>query len=116
VTNPVILGGDVHANWVGHIKADYSNPASQSVGVEFCGTSITSHGGSNDRMDQVLAENPHFVFADRERRGYGVAEFTPKQLVTTLRAVTDATQPDSGVATLAQFAVQAHFPVLERIR
>lgn len=116
VSNPVILGGDVHANWVGHIKADYANPASQSMGVEFCGTSITSHGGSNDRLDQVLAENPHFVFADRERRGYGVAEFTPKQLITTLRAVTDATQPDSGVETLAQFAVQAHFPALQRLR
>jgi alkaline phosphatase D len=116
VANPVILGGDVHANWVGHIKANYSNPESESIGVEFCGTSITSHGGSNDRLPQVLAKNPHFVFADRERRGYGVAEFSPHQLLTTLRAVSDVTQSDSGVETLAQFAVQSGTSVLARLK
>lgn len=116
VANPVLLGGDVHANWVGHVKADYTHPESATIGVEFCGTSITSQGGSNDRVDQVLEENPHFVFADRERRGYGVAEFTPQRLITTLRAVNDVTQLDSGVKTLAQFAVQAHLPTLERLR
>ncbi|MEQ1807341.1 MAG: alkaline phosphatase D family protein, partial [Burkholderiaceae bacterium] len=41
VANPVILGGDVHENWVGHVLANYADPASPSMGVEFCGTSIT---------------------------------------------------------------------------
>ena len=45
--NPVFLGGDVHANWVGQVKADYARPDSAAVGVEFCGTSITSRGGGN---------------------------------------------------------------------
>ena len=103
----MILGGDVHSNWVGHVKADYARPQSATVGVEFCGTSITSHGGSNERLPDVLAENPHFVFADRERRGYGVAEFTPKQLSVTLRAVSDVTRQDSGLETLAKFVVLA---------
>ena len=107
LANPVILGGDVHSNWVGHVKADYARPQSATVGVEFCGTSITSHGGSNERLLDVLAENPHFVFADRERRGYGVAEFTPKQLSVTLRAVSDVTRQDSGLETLAKFVVLA---------
>jgi alkaline phosphatase D len=116
VANPVMLGGDVHANWVGLVKADYSNAASKPIGVEFCGTSITSRGGSNERMDDVLAENPHFVFADRERRGYGVLELTPRQLTTTLQVVVDVTKADSGVETLAQFAVQTNVPVIERLR
>jgi alkaline phosphatase D len=114
LANPVILGGDVHANWVGQVKADYARPDSAAIGVEFCGTSITSHGGSNERLDTVLAENPHFVFADRERRGFGVVEFTPKQLTTTLRVVTDVTQVDSGIETLAKFTVQQSRPQLER--
>ncbi|MEO7105786.1 MAG: alkaline phosphatase D family protein, partial [Rhodoferax sp.] len=50
VANAVLLGGDVHENWVGHVKADYSQPDSASVGVEFCGTSITSHGGGNKKI------------------------------------------------------------------
>ena len=112
VSNPVFLGGDVHANWVGHVKADYSRPDSAAVGVEFCGTSITSRGGTNDGTATVLAENPHFVFTDRERRGYGVAEFTPRQLEVSLRAVDDVTRTDSGISTLARFAVEQGQPKL----
>jgi alkaline phosphatase D len=62
----------------------------------------------------VLAENPHFVFADSERRGYGMADFTPQRLTTTLRVVGDVTRQDSGIDTLAQFSVQAGRQVIER--
>lgn len=114
VPNPVVLGGDVHANWVGHVKADYRLPASSAVGVEFCGTSITSHGGGNARSAERLAENPHFVFADAQEHGYGLADFAPGQLQTRLRVVEDMTRADTGVRTLAAFAVQAGRPVVER--
>ncbi len=114
VANPVILGGDVHENWVGHVKADYADTASASVGAEFCGTSITSRSAGNAKIPGYLAENPHFVFADSERKGYGVVELTPRKLTTTLRVVDDVTRADSGVQTLAQFAVQAGRPVVER--
>jgi alkaline phosphatase D len=113
VANTVLFGGDVHENWVGHVKADYARPDSPSVGVEFCGTSITSRSGGNGRTAERLAENPHFVFADSRRRGYGVTEFTPGQLTTTLRVIDDPTRRDTGVQTLARFAVQAGRPLVE---
>lgn len=113
VANPVLLGGDVHENWVGHVKADYARPDSASVGVEFCGTSITSRPGGADTA-QRLADNPHFVFADAVHRGYGVAEFTPGLLTTTLRVVDDATRGDAAIGTLARFAVEAGHPRIER--
>jgi alkaline phosphatase D len=103
--NPVFLGGDVHANWVGQVKADYARPDSAAVGVEFCGTSITSRGGGNAQTAQRLAENPHFLFADAQEHGYGVAEFTPTQLRTRLRVVDDVTQRDTRIRTLAAFEV-----------
>jgi alkaline phosphatase D len=84
------------------------------VGVEFCGTSITSRGGGNDKLAERLAENPHFIFADAKEHGYGVAEFTPAQLRTSLRVVDDVTRPDTRIATLAAFVVQAGRPVVER--
>lgn len=112
--NPVLLGGDIHENWVGHVKADYADPASESLGVEFCGTSITSRSAANERLPQRLAENPHFIFADNARRGYGIAEFTPARLTTTLRVVGDVTREDTGIETLAQFHVEAGRPVVER--
>ena len=114
VSNPVILGGDVHENWVGHVKADYADARSPAVGVEFCGTSISSRSNGMAKVAERLAENPHFVFGDAQYRGYGLAEFTPAGLTTTLRAVRDATQPDSEVFTLARFAVAAGQPRIER--
>ena len=116
VPNPVLLGGDVHANWVGQVKADYADPTSKSVGVEFCGTSISSNGpsGGAEQTRQRLAENPHFVFAEGQKRGYGVADFSASQLTTTLRVVDDVTRRDSGVSTLAAFAVARGQTVVER--
>ena len=114
VANPVLLGGDVHENWVGHIKADYADAGSAALGTEFCGTSITSRSAGNAKIPDTLAENPHFVFADSERKGYGVVELTPGALTATLRVVDDVTRADSGVQTLARFAVQAGRPVVEK--
>ena len=113
VQNAVMLGGDVHENWVGYLKADYSQTAvaqaAPAIGVEFCGTSITSSASSSavEKTPERLAENPHFVFADAKRRGYGVVEFTPKQLTTSLRVVDNVRVQNTVVSTLAQFAVTA---------
>ncbi len=115
VANAVLLGGDVHENWVGHVLADYANPSSPSVGVEFCGTSISSRSGGNAKTAERLAENPHFVFAEANAKGYGVAEFTPRQLTTTLRVVDDVTRQDAAIQTLARFVVPAGRAVIERV-
>lgn len=114
VANPVILGGDVHENWVGHVKADYTDPNSATIGVEFCGTSVSSRGGGNARIAERLAENPHFIFADGERKGYGVVEITGSQLTATLRVVDDVTRKDTQIETLAQFTVEAGKPNVHR--
>ncbi|HUR88009.1 MAG TPA: alkaline phosphatase D family protein [Ramlibacter sp.] len=114
VANPVFLGGDVHENWVGHVKADYARADSAAVGVEFCGTSITSRSFDYD-VNPVLAENPHFVFADNKKKGYGVVELTPTRLVTKLRVVDDVTKADTKIDTLATFAVEAGRARIERV-
>ncbi len=112
--NPVLFGGDVHENWVGHVKADYDRPESASVGVEFCGTSITSRAFQPDKVSQRMADNPHFIHADAERRGYGIADFTGERLEVRLRTLDDVTRRDTGVRTEASFAVEAGRPLVER--
>lgn len=114
VANAVLLGGDMHENWVGHVKADYAAAKSPSIGVELCGTSITSRSAGNEKTAERLANNPHFVFADSERKGYGVAEFTPRRLTATLRVVSDVTKKDPAIETLAKFTVEAGSAKLER--
>jgi alkaline phosphatase D len=113
VANPVFLGGDIHENWVGHVKADYSRPDSATLGVEFCGTSITSRSAGNAKIAERLAENPHFVFADSEGKGYGVVEFTPQRLTTTLRVVDDVTSRNTKISTLRSFTVETGRPKVE---
>jgi alkaline phosphatase D len=120
VQNAVMLGGDVHENWVGYLKADYSQTAAAqaapAIGVEFCGTSITSTAGSSAvaKTPERLAENPHFVFADAKFRGYGVVEFTARQLTTTLRVVDNVRSKTTTPSTLAQFVVPTGRAVIER--
>lgn len=110
LANPVFLGGDVHENWVGHIKADYQRPDSPHLGVEFCGTSLTSRAGDPARVPGVLAENPHFIFGDARRRGYGVVDFAPARLSVQLRVVDSVAHAQSGIETLARFGVEAGHP------
>ena len=114
VSNPVVLGGDVHENWVGYVLADYRKADSPAVGVEFCGTSITSHSGKEERTAQLLARNPHFVFADSRHRGYGLARFDERQLAVQLRVLDDVTRKDASISTLASFRVQAGEQRVER--
>jgi alkaline phosphatase D len=115
VANSVMLGGDVHENWVGHIKADYDKADSASLGVELCGTSITSRSGGNSRIPGLLAENPHFVFADSVGKGYGVVELTPQRLTAKLRVVDDVTRQDTKIDTLASFTAEAGRGRIERV-
>lgn len=114
VANPVMLGGDVHENWVGHVKADYTRADSATLGVELCGTSITSRSAGNARLAPVLAENPHFIFGDSERKGYGVVEFTQQRLQAQLRVVDDVTRRDTRIETLASFTARAGERRIER--
>lgn len=110
VRNAAFLGGDIHENWVGHVKADYNNPRSASLAAEFCGTSISSRhsAASAEKTAERLARNPHFIFANADQRGYGLADLSADQLRVSLRCVSDVTDPQASVRTLAQFVVQAN--------
>jgi alkaline phosphatase D len=115
--NAVLFGGDVHENWVGHVKADFSQSSSASIATEFCGTSITSRHSplsSNTAVPERLARNPHFVYADVEKRGYGLADFTAQKLLVSLRTVSDVTSKNAAIQTLAQFTVASGQTVIER--
>jgi alkaline phosphatase D len=113
--NPVLIGGDVHENWVGHVMADAYKDDSAKIGVEFCGAGITARSAGNSKLAERLRENPHFIFADSERKGYGVVEFTAKQIQTELRVVDDVRLPQTKVETLAKFAVEAGVPQVQRV-
>lgn len=105
--NTVVLGGDIHQNYVCRVPADTERPDAPTLASEFCGTSISSRSGTTqDRVDAVARHNPHVLLARCEERGYGLADITPARWTTTLRAVDDPLRADSGARTLARFVVE----------
>ncbi len=114
VPNLVMLGGDIHEHWIGQIKADFNHPTSETLGVEFCGTSIASRTNGEASLPARLAANPHFSFADASYRGYGLAEFTPERMTVRLQAVRDPSQRNSDRFVLASFQVASGSTRIER--
>lgn len=105
--NTVLLGGDIHQNYVCEVRADAQRPDSPVLASEFCGTSISSRSGTTqDKVDAVARHNPHVLLARCDQRGYGLADITPQRWTTTLRVLDDPMRADSGARTLARFVVQ----------
>ena len=106
VSNPVVVGGDVHAFYVSQLKSDFDDPASPVVASEFVGTSISSQHGAQDWLDKRRPANPHVLLADGRYRGYVRAEVTPKRMQVDLRAMESVQTRDAGCNTLASFVVE----------
>jgi phosphodiesterase/alkaline phosphatase D-like protein len=115
VQNPVVLTGDVHNNWACDLKADYDDPASETFGVEFVATSVTSGGDGADTsagQEAVVAANPHIKFFNGQR-GYVLCTLTPGEWRADYRALPYVSQPGAPVYTRASFVAQAGAPGLQ---
>ena len=105
-SNPVVIGGDVHAHYVADLKTDFDDAASPVMASEFCGTSITSQGPSQRFVETALADNPHLKFGRGDKRGYVRVEIGAKQLRADLRAMATVKERDAACTTLASFVVE----------
>lgn len=111
--NPVVITGDVHANYVWDIRRDWDAPEGESlVGTEFVGTSISSNG------DRELKENGQFTtrcgnlrgnthnHLFDNHRGYVLCDVTPEQWTATYRVMPTVEDPDAVAFTLTSFVVE----------
>ena len=110
ISNPVVIGGDVHYFSVSQLKPDFDDPASPVVASEFVGTSITSQAWPQERLDQYRPDNPHMLLADSRYRGYVRVEVTPKRWLAELRAMESVRTREAACNTLASFAVEEGKP------
>jgi alkaline phosphatase D len=106
LSNPLIIGGDVHAHWVCNVHEDFDRPQSRVIATEFCGTSITSQGRPQSQIDRTRTENPHVLLADATRRGYVSVRLGSDVCETRLRVLDDVTDPATAVRTRAVFVVE----------
>ncbi|MES2184989.1 MAG: alkaline phosphatase D family protein [Pseudomonadota bacterium] len=113
--NAVFIGGDVHQNFVCNVHTDANRTDTPALATEFCGTSVTSFSGTTQaRVDAWVSRNPQIVYANPEKRGYVLAELTPKGWTSTLQGVDDPLRADSAVSPLARFVVEDRQPVVQK--
>lgn len=116
IANPVVITGDIHSNWANELAADFDDPATPPVAVEFVGTSISSGGHGVDQpkhLEALLARNPVVKFHNNER-GYVRCEVTPEEWRTDFRTVPDITRRGGPLRTRASFRVAAGQSRLQR--
>ncbi len=109
VSNPVVLTGDIHSNWVNDLRVDEMKSELPVVATEFVATSISSGGNGQlvpSGLDKLVARNPGLRFHNRER-GYVRCLVTPKTWVSDYVVVEDVTQPGGHIQTRASFTVEA---------
>jgi alkaline phosphatase D len=111
--SPVVITGDVHANYVWDLKSDWDDASGASVyGTEFVGTSISSVG------DEPLFEDGGFTTECGNRngnahnhlydnhRGYVLCDLTAETWESTFRIVPTVLHPSAEASTLASFVVE----------
>ena len=114
-SNPVVLTGDVHANWVSDLKRDFEDMSSETVATELVVTSLVSGGDGQDmdrRGETILSNNPHTKFYNSQR-GYVVSTVTPESWTADYRVVPFVSEPGADIGTRATFVIEAGQPGAE---
>lgn len=113
-SNPVVITGDIHSNWVADLKLDFDNASSAAVASEFVGTSISSGGDGNDApRDDISAANPHIKFYNA-RRGYVRVSATPASWTADYRILPYVTRPGAPIETRASFVIENAKPGVQK--
>jgi alkaline phosphatase D len=105
-SNPVTITGDIHSFWATDLKTDFDDPKAPTIASELTGTSVTSYGPPYDLFKSFLPENPHVKFFDSRQRGYVSVALTRERLTAKFQTVSDVTDANASLSTLASFVVE----------
>ncbi len=95
--NPVVLSGDVHVHFGSDLKMDFENPRSETIGVEFTNSAITSGGDGAEvsgNWEATRGDNPHIKYHSA-RRGYVACTATPKEMRAEFKVLDRVTLQDA---------------------
>jgi alkaline phosphatase D len=105
ISNPLVLGGDVHTGIVADLKMNFDDAKSPVIATEFVGTSITSQGPGPKLSEAARHANPHLKFHNGTQRGYTTFDVTPAQCTVRMRTLSSVTDPQAALSDLAGFVV-----------
>jgi alkaline phosphatase D len=107
VSNPLVLGGDIHAFAAAEVRARGDGPV---VAPAFVGSSISSLGSLAAEQKRFQAANPHLKVYDASRRGYGLVDISANATRVAFRRVDDARLEASAVRTWLTYDLEAGRP------
>ncbi len=102
----VCLGGDIHSFFVGDVRDDIANPASETIMSEFVGSSITAESFNPLQFAAAMENNPQLKFYDDRPRGYMMCDVSKNIWRTDMRVVDNVRVRDGKFSTLKSFAVE----------
>jgi alkaline phosphatase D len=108
--NPIVITGDIHRNYAYNLKADFSDPDSETVGTEYVGTSITSFGDGSGLTQYGPAAGKPWQRFFNDNRGYVRCVVTPDRYRTDYRVVSTIEDPTASVRTLASYLTESGNP------
>lgn len=111
ISNPVVLTGDIHSNWVNELRVDDLQPDGPLIATEFVATSLSSGGNGEAKRshhDLYLTNNPGVKFYNAER-GYIICDVTPERWISHYRVVNDVLAPGGKTTTRTSFRVNAGY-------
>ncbi len=107
--NPVILSGDVHVHYGADLKMDFTDPRSETIGVEFTNTSISAGGDGADvagNWEQIRSGNQHIRYHSA-RRGYIACTATPATMRADFKILERVTVPGAPSRVGGSLVVEA---------
>ena len=107
-SNPIVVTGDIHSNWVSDLKVQWKDEKAPVVASEFVGTSISSGGDGMDVQPSTqdwYRENPHLKMYN-SRRGYVLMTLTAQQCRADYRIVPFVTKPGAPIQTHSSWVVE----------
>lgn len=115
ISNPVVLTGDIHSNWVNELRVDDRKSDQKVVATEFVATSLSSGGNGTAEprgLAQMLSANPCTKFHNAER-GYIRCTVTPDSWKADYMVVDDVLQPGGKTFERSAFIVEAGDPTVK---
>jgi alkaline phosphatase D len=107
--NPVFLTGDWHSTFANDLKVDFKDPDAPVVAAEFVTPAITSGGDGTPYgpyYGPMIPFNPHIKYYEGDKRGYFIANVTPRQIQLDLRLMTSVESPMGEGYTERSFVVE----------
>lgn len=109
----IILTGDEHQNYAGHVHLDGKRPEAEPVANEFVATSITSGGDGEDQRQQTIAiqqENPASLKWHNSQRGYVMCDVNANTWLTEFKTIDRVTTREGVLGTRQRMVVQHGAP------